>query len=198
MYASEEVCAGAAMPFPNHLTGFPSPSEASRRPQKSTLASQSSNFQTRQISRFPLPLLGKDNSFFDVRSRNVSENKQNRHTSKARIEGFRVETGGTALTISVTWEERGRIVGFFAPSLVRDQSLRSRQIGNRAQRARLVRRLRKMAPEATICMKSSNLFRIRGFAVKSYVDDNKLFSTSVEVWEQKSRGKNIREGPMML
>jgi hypothetical protein len=189
MYTSEELCAGAAVPFLNHLTGFPSPIEASRHPQKLTLESPNPSFHDRQISGFPRPLLGKDNSFFDVRSWNVYENKQNMHKSKAQIEGFRVETGGTALTISVTWEQSGRIVGFLAPSLVRDQSVRSRQIGSRAPLAELGRRPRKMVSEATICMKTVNLFRIRGFAVKSYIDDNKRFRTSVEVGEQKSRGK---------
>jgi hypothetical protein len=177
------------MPFPTPLTGFPARIEANRHPRKSTLESRNRKFQNRQILRFPLPLLVKNSSLFDVRSWNVYENKQNMHKSKAQIEGFRVEAGGTALTISVTWEQSGRIVGFLAPSLVRDQSVRSRQIGSRAQHARLGRRPRKMASEATICMKTINLFRIRGFAVKSYIDDNKRFRTSVEVGEQKSRGK---------
>jgi hypothetical protein len=47
-------------------------------------------------------------------------------------------------------------------------------------------------------MKTVYLYRILRFVQKSYADDNKRFSASIEVWEQKSRGKNIREGPTML
>jgi len=84
MYTSEELRAGAAVPFPNPLTGFPARIEASRHAReskfedrKSVFPSRNFRFKNRQLVCFLPPLPVKMQSLFDVRIRNVSETQQN-------------------------------------------------------------------------------------------------------------------------
>jgi hypothetical protein len=80
MYTSFEDVAGVVMSLTKLLAVFPARIEVNRLNRKSAIADRQSKIEKSTIgnsaNRFAVPLEEND-SFFDVRSRNVYENRQN-------------------------------------------------------------------------------------------------------------------------
>jgi hypothetical protein len=176
------------MLFYNPLTGPPARIEIGPHPRKSALASLSSKSQNRQFPCFPLPLLVKENSFFDVPSRNVYENKQSTDKLTGKIESFQVEIDRDSLTLSATWEQLGSVVGVLAPSLAKTELLRPKQSESPSLSAKPRPKPEKNGSRGHDVYENNQFMRNPRFFEKSYVFENKQFIHSIEAGVHKKKG----------